>query len=82
MPPEHVGVALAPPTHTAPHRPQFITLVVVGASQPLPLDPSQSPYPALQVMPQAPAEQLGVALAAVGHALPQVPQLPASLWSA
>jgi hypothetical protein len=33
-------------------------------------------------MPQSPAVQLGVALAAAGHALPQVPQWPASLWSA
>ena len=48
--------------HPAPHAPQFERLVFVSVSQPLPLLPSQSPVPALQVpdcVPHTPAEHRG-----------------------
>jgi hypothetical protein len=55
------------------HDPQLV-VVLSGASQPLLKLPSQLPKPGLQVMPQAPPEQLAVPLLEL-QALEQDPQL-------
>jgi hypothetical protein len=57
-----------------PHPPQWVLLVRVSTSQPLAGFMSQSAKPALQAKPQAPAAQVGVALARAGQALLQAPQ--------
>ncbi len=49
-----------------------------AASHPLAGLPSQSPKPAEQVKPHAPAAHVAVALAGMGHALPQRPQFERS----
>ena len=54
--------------------PQWLTSVAVFCSQPLEASPSQLPKPAVQASLHAPAEHVGVALAAP-QMLPQVPQL-------
>jgi hypothetical protein len=53
----------------------------VSASQPVAGIPSQSAKPAAQANPHAPAAQYVVALATVGHAVPQAPQCRGSLAS-
>jgi hypothetical protein len=60
-----------------PQVPQLVTVLVRLVSQPLLSSPSQLPKPVLQVMPQAPAVQVAAALARVGQAVPQAPQLVA-----
>jgi hypothetical protein len=72
---EHVLVAqVRPVAHAPPQRPQLAPSVRRSTSQPLAALRSQSPKPALQVYPHAPAAHVAVALARVGHTLPQVPQ--------
>ena len=66
------AVALAS-AHAAPQRPQLDGVVLRLVSQPLAALPSQSPKPAVQVTPHAPAAQVAVPLVA-SHALPQRPQ--------
>jgi hypothetical protein len=43
--------------HTAPHAPQLLTSSLIGVSQPSAALALQFPYPAAQVMPQAPLLQ-------------------------
>ena len=66
--------------HAAPHAPQFAALVVRSVSQPFVASPSQSPKPAAQVNPHAPAVQVAAAArAGTGHETPQqLPGVPAS----
>ena len=47
--------------HAAPHAPQFAALVERSVSQPFVASPSQSPKPAAQVNPHAPAVQVAAA---------------------
>jgi len=73
VPDVQLGVPLAP-LHGAPQLPQWLRLVLKLASQPLPrASPSQLPKPDVQVMPQAPPEQVAVPLAEL-QAPPQLPQ--------
>jgi len=72
-PERHTPTALKS-EHAAPQDPQWVELVLVFTSQPLEATPSQSAKPALQVKPQAPAEQVAVALALAGQGAPQRPQ--------
>jgi hypothetical protein len=74
-----VLVALGRAGQAAPHAPQCATLDVTLVSQPFAPLPSQSPKPALQVMPHAPDAQVAAALEGVGHTLPQRPQLARSV---
>ncbi len=69
----HVAVPFAP-LQAFPHLPQWATLVARVASQPFTALESQSPDPALQVNPQAPATQVALAFSTVGHPLPHDPQ--------
>jgi len=62
-----------------PQAPQLAALVRTSVSQPLAAAPSQLPYPVAHANAHAPPRQTGVALAGVGHALPQDPQLRASV---
>ncbi len=73
------AVALAK-KQAPPQRPQCDGLLRVSTSQPLDASPSQFSKPALQAKPQAPAAQVLVALARVGHAALQAPQWARSLW--
>jgi hypothetical protein len=60
--------------HGVPHPPQWLTLVLKLASQPLVrASPSQLPKPDVQVMPQAPPEQVAVPLVEL-QPPPQLPQ--------
>jgi hypothetical protein len=72
-PAAHATVALAKVQAVA-QVPQWVTVVRVSVSQPLSAMPSQSPKPAMQVNPHAPAAQVVVALARVGQAFPHAPQ--------
>ena len=63
-----------PKAHARPHAPQFSRSVAVLTSQPFVAIPSQLPKPALHVKPQAPAEQVVVALARAGQTFPHLPQ--------
>jgi hypothetical protein len=72
-PPSHAAVALAS-AQVLPQRPQLVAAVSRLVSQPLVPLPSQSPKPAAQVKPHAPAVHAGVALAGDGHARPHTPQ--------
>lgn len=74
-PPVHVADALLPPTHNAPHRPQFAIVLRKSTSQPFEATPSQSEYPAAQTTLHAPEAHDAVALGRVRHTLPQAPQL-------
>jgi hypothetical protein len=68
---------LAPAAHARPHIPQLVALVLRLVSQPLAALPSQSPKPALQLSPHAPAAHVAVALAPAAHILPHIPQFAA-----
>ena len=59
------------------HRPQFATDEARTTSQPLAASPSQSPHPASQRSPQAPAAQAPAACGRAGHATPHAPQFVA-----
>jgi hypothetical protein len=61
--------------HALPQVPQWVVLVPVLVSQPLPTLLSQFPQPALHVMVQAPPEHAGVPLAEE-HAALHAPQWP------
>ena len=67
------------PEHALPQRPQLEFEVLRFTSQPSVATPLQSAKPVLQVKPHAPAEHVDVALARVGHTLPQRPQLVGSV---
>jgi hypothetical protein len=54
--------------------PQFATFVLRFTSQPSPVEPLQSSNPPMQLMPQLPAEQVGVAFGLAGHTVPHPPQ--------
>ena len=82
-PPEHtVGVEptqaplvqVWPDAHALLHRPQWVVLVLMLASQPSLLEPLQLAKPALHAMPQVPPTQVADALEAAGQVLPQRPQ--------
>jgi hypothetical protein len=81
----HTPLVQTPPVaHALPHTPQEDVDVFVFVSQPFEATPSQLPYPVLhEETPQAPAEQLAVALGSehVAHVAPPVPQLVAD-WLA
>ena len=73
---EHTPAAqLCPDEHARPHTPQLVVETRRSTSQPLLATPSQSAKPIAQVKPHAPEEHVAVALARVGHAAPQLPQL-------
>ncbi len=78
-PAKHAGPQLpavqTPPEHDVAQVPQWALVVLRLVSQPSDAMPLQSPKPALQVKPHVPEEHVGVALAGVGHTLPQMPQL-------
>ena len=61
-----------------PHEPQFATLVLLLTSQPVSASPSQLPYPALHVMPQAPPTHVAVPLVEL-QTFAQLPHLDGSL---
>ncbi len=70
VPAEHES----PPVQALLQRPQWAAEERVSTSHPLAASPSQLAKPALQAKPQAPAAQVGVALARAGQALLQAPQ--------
>jgi hypothetical protein len=74
VPALQVVAALAAPAQVRPHIPQCVVELLRLVSQPLAAFPSQSPKPELQRNEQTPPLHSGVALAGVGHALPQRPQ--------
>lgn len=74
-----IAVALAGVGQRLLQAPQCCGLVRMFVSQPLLAFRSQSANPALQTKPHVPPTQVGVALAGVGHWLPQAPQLPTSV---
>ncbi len=74
LPLEQVGVAPARAGHGLLQPPQWAVSTLVLRSQPLAGLPSQSAFGALQVKPQLPPEQVGVAPGRAGHALLQPPQ--------
>ena len=75
VPLEQVCVAV----HARPQAPQLATLVERFTSQPVVATPSQSAKPVAQVRPQRDAAQVRVALAPVGHEVPQAPQFAGSV---
>jgi hypothetical protein len=76
-PPTQAAVPLVV-VHAVPQAPQFPTLVARLVSQPLLASLSQSPKPALQVKPHAPAAQVLVLFGREGHTVPQAPQFAVS----
>jgi len=64
--------------HAAPHAPQ-LAMVFRGASQPLPIEPSQLPNPALHVIEHAPREQEAIPFTLL-HAALQAPQCARLVW--
>lgn len=61
--------------HALPQAPQWLVLLLVFTSQPLPALPSQSAVGGTQeLMPQTPFTQLGVAPPGLGQTLPHAPQ--------
>jgi hypothetical protein len=62
-----------------PHAPQLLGSLAMLASHPFTDKPSQSTYPALQVMPHTLLAQVATALGRDGQAMPQPPQLLGSL---
>jgi hypothetical protein len=79
LPATQVAVALARAGHALPQEPQLATSVFVLVSQPATWL-SQSAKPATHVNPQIPPAHVLVALAIVGHATPQAPQLSTSVF--
>jgi hypothetical protein len=71
-PAAHAGVALAPPGHAVPQRPQLATSVCVLVSQPAAA--VQSPKPATHAKPHALAAHVAVAFAGAGQLVPHAPQ--------
>src|SRR5258706_14368822 len=63
-----------------PQMPQFIGSLVTGDSQPVTAMRSQSSKPARHTEPHVPMEQVAVALARIGQAMPQPPQLAVEDW--
>jgi len=74
-PAAQVAVEFAPEGQTARHEPQLAMSARTSVSHPEATLPSQSPKPALHVMPQVPAAQAGAEFAAVAHIVVHVPQL-------
>jgi hypothetical protein len=74
-PAAHTGPALGRDGQTVPQPPQLLADVRVLTSQPSAALPLQSAKPSLHTTPHAPSPHDAVALARVGHAAPQAPQL-------
>ena len=67
-----------PEVQVTPQAPQ-LPLMLRSASQPVRLDPSQSPQAASQVIPHDPVEHTGVECCLVGHTAPHPPQFNGSV---
>ncbi len=78
VPPVQLTTAFALAGHAFPQAPQWLVLVDEFTSQPSTGTPLQSRKLPRHAKPHAPPEQLVVAFARAGHALPQDPQLETS----
>ena len=69
---------VVPAMQVTPQAPQ-LPLTSRRSSQPVRLDPSQSPQAASQVIPHDPVEHTGVECCLVGHTAPHPPQFNGSV---
>jgi hypothetical protein len=81
MPPAQEETSPGPVAQARPQLPQFVKLVPVLTSQPLPMIRSQSAKPATHANVQTPDEQTDVALALLGQDAAAMPSSTSPLQS-